>query len=1001
MLKNFSYLSYNTAMPERKVLIVEDEPIIATDLQQILLSSGYHVPEPVSRGEEVLKRLREEEPDVVLMDIVLRGSQDGIETTKKIGELYKVPIVYLTAYSDAKTLGRAFETPYYGYLVKPVDKELLNSTIETAIHRYAAELELKERVKELEGLYELNELAAKKLPLSDLLQAFAEDTAPNSFGSQKSVIVKIEFDGNTYRNPHSGGSAPLGRELIATITVKARQRGTISIQSTEKYIGSASRYEEKLLRAFADKIAAITEEQELEDAFKKSEDKTAHAKRKAAEEQIRHEREFKTLVEDSPDIVLKIDRDRNITYMNTAARETFGFDRNTQSSVPVLPNITELDRAVWLEKTGLVFSEGTTQESDISILHKNSLKFYSFRFVPEYAPMGKTNVLIAIGQDITERKLAEIAAIESQNNLDIMFQSIGDAVIATDKAGRITRMNPIAEKLTEWSFKEAENKQVSDIFHIVDARDGSPIEQPVTTVLREETIIGLSNHTVLISKYGSERQIADSAAPIRDKEGKTTGVILVFRDVTEDYRQRMEIDESHRMLMLILNTIPQHVYWKDHELRYLGCNNAFARDVGLQNSSKLIGKTDFALPFPEEESEYQREKELGILNTGKPEYRNEEVRRQVFGKKMWVEASRVPMRDGEGDIIGIMGTYLDITGRKKAEELMLKAKMEWEATFDAVPDLIALIDKEFRIIRVNKSFAEKVGIDSRLCVGKKCHRVIHNTSAPPEYCPVREVVKSKAPASRRAEEPNMDSHFSFSASPLLDGEENLTGIVLVLKDISDSQHAHALVEKSLEEKELLLQEIHHRVKNNLQLILSMLNIQARGISDRKVLEIITESQNRIRSLSLVHDKLYRSNNFSELNLGFYLKSLVTELFMSYRENVSRLKHVIRVDKIFIDIDTAIPCGLIVNELVTNSIKHAFPENREGCIELSLEGDDKSFTLIIEDDGVGTNSEASINQGKSVGFQLVRALVFQIGAEFSQSGGKGSRFIINWKKPPPT
>jgi PAS domain S-box-containing protein len=986
-------------MPERKVLIVEDEPIIATDLQQILKSSGYHVPDPVSRGEEVLQRLREEDPDVVLMDIVLRGSQDGIETTKKIGELYKVPIVYLTAYRDAKTLGRAFETPYYGYLVKPVDKELLNSTIEMAIHRYAAEQELKERVKELEGLYELNELASHKMPFPELLQIFAEKTAPDSFGRRESVIAEVEFDGESYRNPHSADKDPLGRELTAFITVKGRQRGSISIQSAERYLGSASRYEEKLLGAFADKLSSIIEEQEWEAALKESETRAAEIRQKATEEQLRHELEFKTLVENSPDIVLKIDRARNITYMNTAAQRIFGLDSDTTPpTAAVFNNIIEHDQTVWREKTKLVFSAGTTEENDIGILHKKLLKFYSFRFVPEYAPQGKTNVLIAIGQDITERKLTELAAIESQNNLDTMFQSIGDAVIATDAAGRITRMNPVAEQLTEWSFDEAENKPVADIFHIIDARDGSPVEQPVSTVLREETIIGLSNHTVLVSKYGSERQIADSAAPIKDKTGKTTGVILVFRDVTEDYLQRREIDESHRMLMLILNTIPQRVYWKDSELRYLGCNNAFARDVGLQNSSKLIGKSDFALPFPEEESEQQREKELEILNTGKPEYRNEEIRRQVFGKKMWVEASRVPMRDGEGTIIGIMGTYLDITGRKKAEELMLKAKREWEATFDAVPDLIALIDKEFRIIRVNKSFAEKVGTDARLCVGKKCHSLVHNASAPKDYCPIKEVKKTKAPAFYQTEVPGLGSHYSVSASPLLDSDGNLTSIVLVLKDISDSQRAQAMVKKSLEEKELLLQEIHHRVKNNLQLILSMLNIQARGISELRIRDIITESQNRIRSLSLVHDKLYRSNNFSELNLGFYLKSLVTELFMSYRENVGRLKHVIRVDKIYIDIDTAIPCGLIVNELITNSIKHAFPDNRGGCIELSLEGDDTGFTLTIEDDGVGTNAETRLNQGKSVGFQLVRALVFQIGAEFSQSGGKGSKFIVSWKKP---
>lgn len=208
--------------------------------------------------------------------------------------------------------------------------------------------------------------------------------------------------------------------------------------------------------------------------------------------------------------------------------------------------------------------------------------------------------------------------------------------------------------------------------------------------------------------------------------------------------------------------------------------------------------------------------------------------------------------------------------------------------------------------------------------------------------------------------------------------------------------AEAKVKDSLKEKETLLKEIHHRVKNNLQVIISLLNLQSRTIKDKETLKVFRDSQDRIRSMAMIHEKLYKSKNLSKVNFSEYIRELTFYLFKTYEVSIEKVK--LRIDvgvNNMLLIDKAIPCGLIINEIVTNSIKYAFPNNKEGEIHITMRIIDKLVELIIWDNGVGIPDNISVEEPETLGLELVNMLVKQIDADMEYNLNQGVYFKIEF------
>jgi two-component sensor histidine kinase len=205
------------------------------------------------------------------------------------------------------------------------------------------------------------------------------------------------------------------------------------------------------------------------------------------------------------------------------------------------------------------------------------------------------------------------------------------------------------------------------------------------------------------------------------------------------------------------------------------------------------------------------------------------------------------------------------------------------------------------------------------------------------------------------------------------------------------------IRKSLREKEMLIREIHHRVKNNLTVISSLLELQSGQINDDAAMGIFDEARNRVNSMSMIHDRLYRLDDLSGMDFSEYLCSLTEQLFRNYRINDSKVRLDLNVQDLILDIDTVIPCGLIVNELVSNALKHAFPEGSEGVLNVELKkGDNDEATLIIRDNGVGIPGGLDIHNVDTLGMQIVTSLAAQIDGRLELQRENGTGFMITFR-----
>jgi PAS domain S-box-containing protein len=221
--------------------------------------------------------------------------------------------------------------------------------------------------------------------------------------------------------------------------------------------------------------------------------------------------------------------------------------------------------------------------------------------------------------------------------------------------------------------------------------------------------------------------------------------------------------------------------------------------------------------------------------------------------------------------------------------------------------------------------------------------------------------------------------------PILETLFNIASVT-IHRSINDEK-----IRQSLSEKVVMLKEIHHRVKNNLQIISSLLELQAYQIKDDATRSLFSDSQSRVKSMALIHERIYKSSDLANIDYNIYLQELVDYLFDSYgNENVS---YTIDSDSITMSIDNAIPCGIIINELVSNSLKHAFPDGRKGIISISLKQNRKKVTLIVSDDGIGMAPNMDIRKSTSLGLELVNALVQQLNAKITLETNNGTTFTI--------
>jgi two-component sensor histidine kinase/PAS domain-containing protein len=245
----------------------------------------------------------------------------------------------------------------------------------------------------------------------------------------------------------------------------------------------------------------------------------------------------------------------------------------------------------------------------------------------------------------------------------------------------------------------------------------------------------------------------------------------------------------------------------------------------------------------------------------------------------------------------------------------------------------------------------------------------------------------------------VDLWISTTLTPIYDeNTQELRKLLFVDADISATKKMQEQIQRSLREKDVLLKEIHHRVKNNLQIIISLLNLQSGYIKDAATLKAVKDGQLRVRSMALVHEKFYQAEELLEINFGEYIDKLCQYLYQAYGDRTDRIKIKLNVDPVGLDMDTAMPCGLLVNEIVSNSYKYAFPDGYSGSITIDFHRLDGAVQLKIQDDGIGLPAGFLFESAESLGMQLIQALTSQLDGNVEVDRKNGTAFSVIFPYP---
>jgi PAS domain S-box-containing protein len=364
------------------------------------------------------------------------------------------------------------------------------------------------------------------------------------------------------------------------------------------------------------------------------------------------------------------------------------------------------------------------------------------------------------------------------------------------------------------------------------------------------------------------------------------------------------------------------------------------------------------------------------------------------GSEVPIEIGLNPIETEQGPMV--LSAIVDISARKRQEE-------RFRRVVEAAPNAMVMVSAAGRIEMVNTQAERVFGYSRSELLGKKMDMLVperfrrHHPGlrsaffADPHSRPMgagRDLYALKKDGSEFPVE--------IGLNPIETDEGPM--VLSAVVDISDRKQKEERIRAALNEKDLLLSEVHHRVKNNLQIVGSLLDLQSAQVSDPLVLQMLRDAQNRVRSMALIHQTLYQSKDFAAVDFRQFLDALVPRLVASYGADPERIRLIMAATEVPLPINSAIPCGLIVNELVTNALKHAFPNGRKGEIRLALAADENDkVSLTVSDDGVGLPPDLDIEQTATLGLQLITLLGDQLGGTLTIERANPTRFTLNFPR----
>ncbi len=447
---------------------------------------------------------------------------------------------------------------------------------------------------------------------------------------------------------------------------------------------------------------------------------------------------------------------------------------------PLLP-LTRSELALPMRSRGQTIGALTVQSTKMAAFDTTHISVMQTMADQIAIAIDNANLYAKVQQELAERELAEEKLRKSEENLRITLNSIGDAVIATDTKGRVVRMNPAAEQLTGWTFDEAQGKPLIDVFHIINAKTRKLAENPAAKVMKTGKIVTLANHTTLIAKDGTEHQIADSGAPIQDADDNTSGVVLVFRDVSTEYQMREALRESEERFRSIYENATVGIYRTTPEGKILMANPALVKMIGYSSFEELkkrnLDEQWYDPNYPREEFKRLIEKEGKLIGFSS-------IWKKSDGTNIIVSESAKALKDADGNILYYEGIAVDITKQKHAERELARAKNYIDNIINSMPSVLIGVDAEGNVTQWNHQAEQVTGLKIKDALGQKLGEVFPRLSLEMEHIKTtmrkREVQENAKIPHRMAGETRYED---VTIYPLL--TNGVEGVVIRIDDVTE------------------------------------------------------------------------------------------------------------------------------------------------------------------------------------------------------------------------
>jgi PAS domain S-box-containing protein len=679
------------------------------------------------------------------------------------------------------------------------------------------------------------------------------------------------------------------------------------------------------------------------------------------------EARYRLLFEQSPYGVVLLDMGTGQTMAtNEVAYKQLGYTREEFMTLRISDYEVIEKPEETVQHLKKVMTEGT---DDFETLHRTkSGEIKNIHVWSKAIQLGNHALAYSIFQDITERRQAE------QKYKNILETAI-DGFWTVDNRGRLLEANDAYARMSGYSRDELKGMNILD-FEAIMNRD--EIEKNIAKIIE----LGSARFTTKHRHKNGTIFDVEVSTQYSNAEG---GIFISFlQDITE--RKRVEEDLRIKENAIATSTNGIMIARADGAILYV--NLAFIQ------MWKYAEGDDFARISPNSLWDYPLELREQVIETliKTGGWVGESIGTRKDGSQFPVLLSSSLIKDAAGNPQYIMGSFVDITARKRAEEELSQSRSRLERVMESINDGFFILDKDWHYIYVNNTAAASGYTTKEALLGKSILEIapgMENSDFHRACLSVKERGTTDSKLDINYDYGNLPSKwYNYSISPF-EG-----GVAVHFRDVTRHKLAEQQIKASLHEKEILLKEIHHRVKNNLQIVGSLIYLQSLQIKNDKTARLFRESLDRIKAMSLIHEFLYQSKDLKNVNVKDYVTGLVFTLKESYleKENKIEIEFYINAE---IDIDRLIYCGLIINELVSNAFKYAFKEIQDGKLTINFEKQDSEYILAVSDNGCGIADVALALDGKSLGLKIVDTLTKQLKGSIQYKNDSGTTVEIKF------